>query len=65
MPVNQQKGGIDMLKLHAAPPSPRAFKVLAVARHLGLDFDLCPVDLLNGAHLTPEFAALTPTGRCP
>ena len=54
-----------MLKLHAAPPSPRAFKVLAVARHLGLEFDLCPVDLLNGAHLTPEFAALTPTGRCP
>jgi len=31
-----------MLKLHAAPPSPRAFKVLAVARHLGLDFDLSP-----------------------
>src|SRR5262245_10532373 len=54
-----------MLKLHVAPPSPRAFKVLAVARHLGLDFDLCPVDLVNGAHLTPEFAALNPNRKMP
>ena len=54
-----------MIKLHVAPPSPRAFKVLAVARHLGLDFELCPVDLLNGAHLRPEFAALNPNRRMP
>jgi len=54
-----------MIKLHVAPPSPRAFKVLAVARHLGLDFELCPVDLLNGAHLRPEFAALNPNRKMP
>ena len=54
-----------MIKLHVAPPSPRAFKVLAVARHLGLDFELCPVDLLNGAHLRPEVAALNPNRRMP
>src|SRR5262249_14244002 len=53
------------MKLHVAPPSPRAFKVLAVARHLGLDFELCPVDLLNGAHLRPEFVALNPNKRMP
>lgn len=53
------------MKLHVAPPSPRAFKVLAVARQLGLDFELCPVDLLNGAHLRPEFAALNPNMRMP
>jgi glutathione S-transferase len=54
-----------MMKLHVAPPSPRAFKVLAVARHLDLDFELCPVDLLNGAHLRPEFAALNPNKKMP
>jgi glutathione S-transferase len=53
------------MKLHLAPPSPRAFKVLAVARYLGLDFELCPVDLLNGAHLRPEFARLNPNMKMP
>jgi len=53
------------MKLHVAPPSPRAFKVLAVARHLDLDFDLCPVDIPKGANLTPEFAALNPNKKMP
>src|SRR6185295_3062325 len=53
------------MKLHVAPPSPRAVKVLAVARHLELDFELCPVDLLNSAHLRPEFAALNPNKKMP
>src|SRR5262249_2742770 len=47
------------------PPSPRAFKALAVARHLGLAFELCPVDLLNGAHMKPEFGALNPNRKMP
>jgi glutathione S-transferase len=54
-----------MMKLHVAPPSPRAFKVLAVARHLGLEFELCPVDLLNGAQLRPEFTRLNPNRKMP
>ena len=53
------------MKLHVAPPSPRAFKVLAVARYVGLDFELCPVDLLHGAQLTPEFTALNPNQKMP
>jgi len=53
------------MKLHVAPPSPRAFKVLAVARYLGVDFDLCPVDLLNGANFRPEFVALNPNKKMP
>ena len=53
------------MKLHVAPPSPRAFKVLAVARQLGLDFELCPVDLLNGAQHQPEFVALNPNEKMP
>jgi glutathione S-transferase len=54
-----------MMKLHVAPPSPRAFKVLAVARHLGIQFELCPVDLLGGAHARPEFVALNPNRKMP
>jgi glutathione S-transferase len=53
------------MKLHVAPPSPRAFKVLAVARHLGLDFELCPVDILGGANQTPEYARLNPNKKMP
>jgi glutathione S-transferase len=54
-----------MMKLHVAPPSPRAFKVLAIARHLGLEFELCPVDLLNGEQLRPGFTRLNPNQKMP
>ena len=53
------------MKLHVAPPSPRAFKVLALANHLGLDYELRPVDLLNGEHMRPEFAKLNPNKKMP
>lgn len=54
-----------MLTLHVAPPSPRAFKVLALARHLGLDFEVRPVDLLHGGQHTPAFTALNPNQKMP
>ncbi len=54
-----------MMKLHVAPPSPRAFKVLAIARHLGLEFELCPVDLLHGEQSRPEFTRLNPNQKMP
>jgi glutathione S-transferase len=53
------------LKLHVFPPSPRAFKVLAVAEYLGLDYELCPVDFTKGTHKTPEFTALNPNQKMP
>ena len=53
------------MKLYAAPPSPRAFKVRMVLDHLGLDAELVPVDIANGATRTPEFAALNPNRRMP
>jgi glutathione S-transferase len=53
------------MKLYLAPPSPRAFKVLAVANHLGLDYELCPVDLLKGEQMRPEFAALNHNRKMP
>lgn len=53
------------LKLHVFPPSPRAFKVLSVANHLGLDYELCLVDFSKGTHKTPQYTALNPNQRMP
>lgn len=53
------------LKLHVFPPSPRAFKVLAVAEYLGLDYELCMVDFTKGTHKTPAFTALNPNQKMP
>ena len=53
------------MKLHVTPPSPRAFKVVAVTHHVGLEPELGFVDLLNGDHMKPEFAALNPNRKMP
>ncbi len=53
------------LKLHVFPPSPRAFKVMAVANHLGVECETCLVDMPNGAHRRPEFLTLNPNGKMP
>jgi glutathione S-transferase len=54
-----------MITLHAFPPSPRSFKVLAVAEHLGLDHRVRIVDLRAGEQSAPEFATLNPNRRTP
>ena len=54
-----------MLNLYVFPPSPRAFKVIAVANYLGLDFNKRIVDLAKGEQRTPEFTALNPNRRMP
>jgi glutathione S-transferase len=53
------------LELYVFPPSPRSFKVMAVANHLGLDTTLHVIDLVKGEQRTPEFAALNPNMRVP
>jgi len=53
------------IELYAFPPSPRAFKVMALANHLGLDWTLRVVDLVKGEQKTPEYAALNPNMRMP
>jgi len=53
------------IELYAFPPSPRAFKAIAVANHLGIDFTLHMVNLLQGEHKTPEYAALNPNQMMP
>jgi len=53
------------LKLHAFPLSPRSFKVLAVANHLGLEYDLVFCDLTKGEQRRPEFGAINPNHKVP
>ena len=53
------------MKLYVTPPSPRAFKVIAVMNHLGIEAELAMVDLLNGDQLKPAFLALNPNHRMP
>jgi glutathione S-transferase len=53
------------LKVHAFPLSPRSFKVLAVANHLGLEYELCFCDLTKGEQRRPEFGAVNPNHKAP
>jgi glutathione S-transferase len=53
------------LKIHAFPASPRGFKVLAVAAHLGIPHEFVLCDLTKGAQKAPEFSALNPNQRMP
>jgi glutathione S-transferase len=54
-----------MMKLHVFPPSPRALKVRALARHLNLEVEECLVDLFKGEQRAPAYAALNPNMRMP
>ncbi len=53
------------IELYVFPPSPPAFKVMAVANHLGLDYEIRFLDLPKGTHKTPQYAALNPNMRMP
>jgi len=53
------------IKLHVFPLSPRAFKVMWAANHLGIVFEPVPVDFSKGAHRTPDFVGLNPNMRMP
>jgi glutathione S-transferase len=53
------------MELYVFPPSPRAFKVMVVANHLGIETRLHIVDLVKGDQKTAEFAALNPNMRMP
>jgi glutathione S-transferase len=53
------------IELYVFPPSPRAFKVMSVANHLGIDFTLRFLNILAGEHRQPDYAALNPNMRMP
>ena len=54
-----------MLTLHVFPPSPRSFRVLAVANHLGIPHEIKVVDLVKGEQKSSAYAALNPNMRMP
>jgi glutathione S-transferase len=53
------------VKFYIFMGSPRAFKVMAVANHLGLDYELQQLDPTKGEHLSAAYAALNPNKRIP
>jgi glutathione S-transferase len=53
------------LKIYAFPLSPRSFKVLWAANHLGVDYEFRLVDFTKNGQRAPEFVALNPNGRAP
>jgi glutathione S-transferase len=53
------------LRIHAFPLSPRAFKALVVANHLGLDYEFVLCDLTKGMQKSADFTALNPNQKMP
>ena len=52
------------MKFYIFMGSPRAFKVMAVANHLGLDYELHQLDPSKGEHLSAAYAAVNPKFSC-
>ncbi len=53
-----------MIKLYGAPPT-RALRVIWLLNELGLEYELVPIDLLEGEAETPDFLALNPAAKVP
>ena len=59
-----ERGAGHDIELYVFPPSPRAFKVMAVANHLGLDTTLRIVDLGKGDQTRHNMPRSIPTCAC-
>lgn len=53
------------MRLYYHPLSSNSRRVLLTAYHLGYNLELVGVDLSSGAHKTPDYLRLNPTGRIP
>ncbi|WP_111414997.1 glutathione S-transferase family protein [Billgrantia lactosivorans] len=53
-----------MMKLYGTPPT-RALRAVWLLNELGLEYELVPVDLMQGEHLQPDFLALNPAAKVP
>src|SRR3984957_7753270 len=45
--------------------TPNGYKVPILLEELGLDYELVPVDIQNGAQMQPEFLAMNPNHKIP
>lgn len=53
------------MKIYAFEASTRVIATLALIRHLGLDFELSPIDLGRDDQLAPDYLALNPNHKIP
>ena len=53
-----------MMKLYGAPPT-RALRVIWLLNELGLEYEMLPVDLLQGGNQQQDFLTLNPAGKVP
>ncbi|HWA02902.1 MAG TPA: glutathione S-transferase family protein [Rhizomicrobium sp.] len=53
------------LRIHALPASPRGFKVISFANHVGIPYEFVLCDFTKGTQKTPEFTRLNPNQRMP
>ena len=53
-----------MLKIYGIPRS-RAFRVLWMAKELGLEYENIPIDMGKGETRTPDFLTVNPNGHIP
>lgn len=54
-----------VLALYTTPLSANGRKVQAVARHLGLEVDVCLIDVYQGEGQAAEYLAINPSGKIP
>lgn len=53
------------MKIYANPASHNCRRVLATAKHLGIDYELVEPNMQAGEHKSPEFLAINPNGKVP
>jgi glutathione S-transferase len=55
---------LEMMKLYGAPPT-RALRVIWLLNELGLEYEMLPVDVLQGENQQRDFLTLNPAGKLP
>ena len=55
---------LEMMKLYGAPPT-RALRVIWLLNELGLEYEMLPVDVLQGENQQHDFLTLNPAGKVP
>src|SRR5215469_8187760 len=56
----QKLDGGSLMKLYVFLGSPRAFNVMAVANHLGIEYQTQALNPAKGEHLASAYAAINP-----
>jgi glutathione S-transferase len=55
---------LEQMKLYGTPPT-RALRVIWLLNELGLDYEMLPVDVLQGENRKEDFLALNPAAKVP